>query len=263
MHDVSTEEFANIGVVMWLPEERRILTEISDRYSRLSNFFEDFNGPHYRNIVKALRSRMEHLTETQDLPTSLERICRLVLPDDPSSFQWSSTMGGAAEDPDGRLIELFTEIVDRHFGRVERNRRGELDISRTVWSRLRTTLSREIREGRLIRDVPIQGRHFDHTFKWAWQNGTQQFLEPISFDYSQGSEVEDKAYAWSARLADLRREMDFRMTGVVAPPREPRLVEKYQEALSILQESPTVRAIIPEQSFEEFVPQIQSDLRAT
>ena len=39
VHNVSTEEFVNIGVVMWLPEERRLLHSISEKYSRLSCFF--------------------------------------------------------------------------------------------------------------------------------------------------------------------------------------------------------------------------------
>lgn len=84
--------------------------------------------------------------------------------------------------------------------------------------------------------------------------------EPISFDYTKGGELVEKAYAWSGRLSDLGRRLDFRMTGVVAPPQDESLLEKYDEAISILRESPKVRNIIPEDEFDRFVPEIERDL---
>src|SRR5205807_5394903 len=108
-----------------------------------------------------------------------------------------------------------------------------------------------------------KGVHFGYTFRLGWQNRTSQFLEPISFDYTKGAELVDKAYTWSGRLQDLSQKAEFRMTGVVAPPRNRELLKRYDEALKILRESPCVRNIIPEHEFDKFVPEIERDLAAT
>jgi hypothetical protein len=50
------------------------------------------------------------------------------------------------------------------------------------------------------------------------------------------------------------------MTGVVAPPQEQALLGHYEEALKILRESPLIREIVPEDQFENFMPQIEHDL---
>jgi hypothetical protein len=84
--------------------------------------------------------------------------------------------------------------------------------------------------------------------------------EPISFNYTKGAELVEKAYAQSGRLPDLGRSLDFRMTGVVAPPQDETLLEKYNEALAILRESPKVRSFVPENEFDRFVPEIERDL---
>jgi NADPH-dependent curcumin reductase CurA len=112
----------------------------------------------------------------------------------------------------------------------------------------------------LEKDVPLEGEHFGYKFKLGWQNGTKQFLEPISFDYKNGADVVEKAYTWSGRLNDLGKRNEFRMTGVVAPPQDESLLKHYAEAIMILRESPKVRGIIAIDEFDKFMPEIEKDL---
>jgi hypothetical protein len=169
-------------------------------------------------------------------------------------------MSGITDDPANRIHAIFENIVDRHYEKQERTRRSDGDIYRSIHRRLFTRLRTLNLQKELHEDVKVEGEHFDHTFKLGWQNGTKQFLEPISFDYTQGHELVEKAYVWSGRLNDLGQHQDFRMTGVVAPPQEQALLGHYEEALKILRESPLIREIVPEDQFENFMPQIEHDL---
>jgi hypothetical protein len=257
VHNASTEEFVNIGILMWLPEQGRLLHDISEKYTRLSNFFEGFDGANYRNMIRHLKAKLRGAEEqTYDRIQSVDQLVDAIFPRDPSCFQWSSAMGGVTPDPEQRLRKIFDRIVDRHVGRHERTRRDEKDIYQNLIARLQ---QRHLVD-RLERDVPVKGEHFDYTFKLGWQNGKPQYLEPISFDYTKGGELIEKAYAWSGRLSDLSKGRDFSLTSVVAPPQQENLRRHYQEALKILKESPTVRKVIEENEIEKFMPEIEHDL---
>lgn len=257
VQNVSTEEFVNIGILMWLPEERRFLHQISEKYSRLSSFFADFDGNGYRKMVRHLNSKLRAMgTQSLEQVRTIDELADAVFPRDPSCFQWSSAMAGVATNPEQRLDKIYRSIIERHFNKQERVRRDETHIYQDLVRRLQ---NRSLAE-RLQQNVSVEGQHFNYTFKLGWQNGTPQFLEPISFDYTKGAELVDKAYSWSGRLSDLGKGLNFKMTGIVAPPQDPNLLEKYEEALEILRESPAVRSIVPESEFDSFVPEIERDL---
>ena len=122
VHNVSTEEFANIGILMWLPEERRMLHHVSERYARISAFFDGFDGPRYRNMVRHLRAKLRdvekmHLARIE----SVDNLINTYLPREDSCFQWSSMMTGLATDPEERLLRLFDKIVSRHSSKQDRD----------------------------------------------------------------------------------------------------------------------------------------------
>lgn len=265
VHNLSTEEFVNIGILLWEPRERRVFYLLSERYSRLSNFFEGFNSNGYRSMLRQLKSNMRAVQRNERLlreARSVQDLAETVVSKGPSCFQWSEQMGGVAEDLSIRVRAIFANIVDRHYEKRERSRRTEHEIYRDMHKRLVQTLRKLDLLKKLESDIVIQGQHFGHKFRIGWQNGTQQFLEPISFDYSQGMDLVEKAYVWSGRLQDLSKQTKFKMTGVVAPPANEQLKKYYDEALKILEESPSIRTIVEEDKFESFLPEIKQDLLA-
>ena len=51
------------------------------------------------------------------------------------------------------------------------------------------------------------------------------------------------------------------MTGIVAPPPYEKLLPAYRRALALLETTPAVRKLVPEEGLETFVPEIERDLR--
>ena len=67
VHDVSTEEFVNIGVVMWIPEHSTLMFRVNDQSRRLSGFFNNFDGKSYRRLIHNLQGSFDKVA--LDLPT--------------------------------------------------------------------------------------------------------------------------------------------------------------------------------------------------
>jgi hypothetical protein len=263
IHDASSEEFANVGVLMWLPEERRLLFRMHERYARLSAFFGNFDGVGYRQMSKALVRRVRGLQRELEQGTLLVEaaagigaIMTRLVPEDSTCFGWSKAMGGIADDAELRLEQLLSEFVTSRDATAPRERRDEAQI----FDRIDETLSRRGLAGRLSYGFEIYGQDYSYRFRTAWVNGQRQVLEPISFDYLNATEVVEKANTWSGRLLNLSRGAQFQMTGVVAKPTRRELVEAYDQAVAILRQAPSVRAVVPEEELEQFVGEIEQDL---
>lgn len=126
-HNWSAGELVNIGIVMWIPADRRLLHMVNQRYGRLSSFYPGFDGAGYRQMVRRLVQRLTEVSTelvdpqlllgespSVDLLTILQR----TLPEDASCLQWGHIMGGIAKDPVDRLEQLRREFVERHESRA-------------------------------------------------------------------------------------------------------------------------------------------------
>lgn len=268
-HSPTAGELVNIGVVMWLPSEHRLLHFVRGHYRRLSHFLQNFEGLSYRPMIRHLMSRLgeasREVAEAQedlvrgrahDLATILKRL----VSDPDSCFQWSAIMAGMAKDqPEARLRQLVYEFVLRHEEAIDSVGRNE----KQMWHTMEQTLKRRrlVMPGKLESGVKIVGgQEYSWTFRTGWHNETQQVLEPITFDYLKPSQVTEKATTWIGRLVSLSPEL-FQMTAVVARPQKTENRTAYERAVARLRRMPNVRAIIEEEEFDAFVAKIEEDLQ--
>src|SRR5713101_4382675 len=95
VHDVVTGEFANIGVVLYAPEQRFLEARFATSYERLNAIFLKIDHLHFRALMRYMANRFEELgAEDRDClnirpVNSLSEIVKQVLPPDDSSLQWS------------------------------------------------------------------------------------------------------------------------------------------------------------------------------
>lgn len=61
IHDPITEEFLNIGVVVYSRESRYLQTKISKRYGRVSQTFGGIHRTNYNRITSAIMRRTAQL----------------------------------------------------------------------------------------------------------------------------------------------------------------------------------------------------------
>ncbi len=277
VHSVATQEFVNVGVILWVPTEQRLFFRVSERYARLSSFFSGFDGPSYRQTVRALARSVQQMAEEIngqghgrliDGPQNAEgrppdgendifaMLLKTILPTDASIFQLSPIRGGLADEPARRLDQLAEEFVERFEMLGPRERKDEAEIV----TKIETTLRFRGLLPRLETGVEMTGPEYSYRFKFGWMNGARQVMEPISFDYIHASDVIEKANNWSGKLLNLSNGQQFSMTGVVSAPSRRDLVPAFERAVRILQAAPNVRRVVQEDQFDEFANDIERDL---
>lgn len=126
VHDPVTEEFLNIGVVVYAPEAYYLKALINHNYSRLSNAFQKVNGAFYRRLTQSLENRLNLMNHQlsqgqlfEQAPTNLELLLAPILPSDDSSLRFGGIGGGLSTDLDGALTALYQRMVTYHTEKTE------------------------------------------------------------------------------------------------------------------------------------------------
>ena len=120
VHDVVTGEFANIGIVLYAPEQRYLGARFSLSCERLQAMLNRIDEAHHLDVLKHLQSSFAKLAaklqtaQTMFPSGSLFEGVRQVLPADDSSLQWSEMSGGFTDDPEKTLGHLYDRLVERY-----------------------------------------------------------------------------------------------------------------------------------------------------
>jgi len=193
-----TGEFANIGVVLYSPEQRFLEARFAVSYERLNAIFLKIDHLHYRALMRYMANRFEEIAA--DLRdglhirplTALSEIVRQVLPPDDSSLQWSEQGGGFTEDPSKTLDELYKRVVERYVAGVEQVSRSDEEVAKPFKARLGRTVEK-------LAAKTIETKDYQYDFRFAWKNQIWHLYEPVSFDLVDPGSIREKANnGWGA-----------------------------------------------------------------
>jgi Protein of unknown function (DUF3037) len=164
LHDVVTGEFANIGVVLYSPDQRFLEVRFTTSYERLNAIFLKIDHLHYRALMRYMANRFDEIAadirDGLNVPpvTALKEIVRQVLPPDDSSLQWSEPSGGFTEDAATTLEDLFKRLVERYIAGAEQVSRTDEEIasrSRRSWAEQRKNCRRRKLRRRIINMISV------------------------------------------------------------------------------------------------------------
>lgn len=110
VHDTTTEEFANVGVVVFVPSTGQAVAKMCTDLSRIERFFPGINQDHLLEILHHLQTKLSGTSTTKHLRAHLWEI----LPQDDSSLQWGTVGGGLADEVESFAANLFTRMVTRY-----------------------------------------------------------------------------------------------------------------------------------------------------
>ena len=142
VHDVVTGEFANIGVVLYAPDQRFLEARFTTSYERLNAIFLKIDQLHFRALMRYLTNRFEELgAEIRDdlhVPpvNALSEIVKKVLPPDDSSLQWSQQGGGITDDPARVLGDTYKRLVERFVAGATQVSRSDEEIAKPFKAKL-------------------------------------------------------------------------------------------------------------------------------
>ncbi len=255
VHDVTTGEFLNVGVVLYAPEARYASAMCRPTYGRLSRAFPGLDGDAFRSVMRYLQARIEEVGDRlsselplEGVPGSVMEIAHAALPTDDSSLQWSPPGSGLTENPSQTLEKLYERMVMRFEERNTQERRSDED----VWRKYKRNLE-EHNVLKYLETKKIAVQDDEVEFRHAWRNGIWHCLEPVSFDLSSGDSIRDKAHRWLGQLSSVKDAGDrFKVYLLLGEPQQESLRPAFEKAVSILGKLPVEKELIREESAGKF-----------
>jgi hypothetical protein len=205
VHDPVTEEFVNIGVVLFSPAARYMRAVCTSSYSRITRVFEKIDGDRFRQLSRYVQEQVCDAGRKQETAFSfgpeqrLEALLAKILPPDDSALQFSAAGVGLTEDLDGTLQELYRRHVERYTALGETMRRSDEEVWRVFKEPLdRASVTPRLKPRRIV------APDFEYEFKRSWKNERWHVCEPVSFDLVEPDSILDKANRWLGRATNLR-----------------------------------------------------------
>lgn len=249
VHDVTSGEFANVGVVLFAPNARFAGAQCRDTYGRISKMFPDMNRDGFKSLMRYIEARIDEAgarlageLPLENMPADAGVLARSVLPHDDSSLQWAPVGGGLCEDPARKLEDLFTRYVTRYDEKSALKCRTDDE----VWSRFKRALDEKHVTGHL-QTKKISVADDEVEFSRAYKNEQWHCIEALSLDLALAESIKDKAHRWLGQITSLQKADErFRVYFLVGAPQAPELRESYEKALTILGKVPVGHEIVPE-----------------
>jgi hypothetical protein len=268
---LTSDEAINVGVMAVAEDAAFAEFLFSERYHRLTSAFPGIDGHAYRAMIRALRARAHAVCI--ELGTTAQRRLKFpgtaaeartvfdaVLPPGSSAFRWSTRRFGVCDDLKDRVLEAFEEYVGQYEHPAARARIDD----EALWQQV--TAHKEVAQviGKLDTDVQIVSGRYEYRFRAGWMNGRRQVVEPISLDYIEPRDMVEEALRWRGRLEELNAGERFLMTAIITDPlgSSAAHLAKYRDAVSLLQDCPGMRDVLPVSLAAKLAELVEADLNA-
>ena len=237
VHDVTTGESLNVGVVLLAPKSRFLSARIQTNYGRLRKAFPNLDGDSHRDLMRYLQNSFDELQAKmeQELPFGTQPenaadVAARVLPRDDSSLQWSPVGSGLCSDPSAELTRLFARLVTANDAPSAATGRND----EAVWSTYREPLARE-KVIPHLRPHNVATENDEHVFEHAWQNHAWHCLEPFSLDLLDAENIKAKAHRLLGQMIGVRAAVsDCRLYLMVGEPQLEKCRRAAHRALNLL-----------------------------
>ena len=265
VHDITTGEFVNVGVVLYAREARYASALCRSTFGRLSKTFPGMDGDAFKSLMRFVQSRIEEIGDglKKELPlnghpASVTDVAHAVLPPDDSSLQWSPPGSGLSENLSQTLETLYDRLVTRYDERPQQERRSDDE----VWRKYRRSLeSRHVLQHLVPKKITVQDDEVE--FQHAWKNGVWHCLEPVSFDLSSADSIREKAHKWLGQLLSVRDAKEhFKVYLLLGEPQQQALRPAFDKAISILRRLPVESEVVREERAGEFSEQFAREIEA-
>jgi hypothetical protein len=263
IHDPVTQEFANVGVVVYSKYRRYLNAICTTNYRRIASMFGSIDGERFRQTTRQIQERLNSIGGdlSTELPfesgQSLDVMLARVLPNDDSGFQFSRPGTGIADDLSKTLKELFVRFVERYSSKQAAAPRDDDD----VWRVYRDPLDRRMVTQHLHPKL-IVAPNYDYEFQHSWKNERWHVYEPVSFDLLEATAILDKANRWLGRVSTLTDSREkFKIHILMGEPRDTALKSSFVKAQNILHKIPGQHELISENEAEQFAEELAAEIR--
>lgn len=261
VHDTTTGEFINSGLLLYSPNDRRLHARVRTTYGRLTRAFPDADGDAFKRAMAHIERAVHRISaDLSDLfpvsGASVIDFAHRVVPLDDGSLQWSPVGSGRSQDLARETDKLFERFVLRYEKGTSEARSDE-----DVWKSFSRALEKRSVLG-YLRDKEIASDADRMTFKHAWKNGVWHCLEPVSFDLVDGESIRQKALRWVGQMTTLSNADErFKLYMLIGEPKHVDVQPHYARALRILDKMPVDKVVFTEAQADELSAVISREIQ--
>jgi len=194
-----TEEFANVGIVMSAPTARYFDFQLSNKWRRLSGFFDKLDR---RVFAQGVAAFSEELARTRDMAgqTSAQSVFDDLVRPREALFRFSAVRAVMVESPQAKLNELFDHYVEHDFATPEYQ-------EKLIEKAVRGVLRREgLGERFQSAKLGVDGLQFKVPFAELDADGkVLRVIKPMHLAYDDPLRILDHGNQWLGRLRHLER----------------------------------------------------------
>lgn len=205
--DQVSEEFVNLGVVLFDLDNRVLSSRFVNKSSRISVVFPDASSRHLVSTLKHIKGAFHTIEErlsnelNLDKVGNIEEITGSVLPKDDSALVFSSVRHGRDVDLKAACADIFERIILRNMSDVDE---VELRRDREVWNKVYKTYFERYQVAQKLHLHTIKTRNDVLRFDRAWKNGQWNCFESVALDLTRPDSVKNKVYKWVGKLDELQ-----------------------------------------------------------
>ncbi len=255
----SLGEVLNVGVLLLFPEQRKAVFLHPERLGRIRKLYPKFSEKIIRSYFKGIVTRTEQLTKQPEIFADYEEHPRQLIDNellirDSSALQFGELRPSVLYTDDlsaisNQFYKLYLSFYDED-GHQVRHDEGYLlkEFQKRLRRRLQGLFLPEAFERPLT--VKPEGTNFAYQFAFAWQNGTQNLVKPVSFDLKLEQSITDKATLNVGQftvLSPYAVEHNARFDILVARPSDRNLYKPYDQAIQLLAGQPHVKVVEEDQ----------------
>lgn len=265
--DTRTDEFLNVGVVLFCPARQYAGARFLSSWSRISQAFPSADPVHLRRLKRLFEKACDRWSASAQQPElfatieNLNQLLGSVLAFDDATVAFSKPLSGITANPETTLEELFRLYVDK--GDEEEVSEGRGDDM--IWREFVRIAPPELVHS-LTRHI-LRSSHYEQVFERSWKNGAWNAAQALSFDMQDPQKIRDKALLWASRIRELRpAENDTTvhfLVGVPADTRPKDVRKAARDAVEIMNDTigRDDARIVPEAKVADLVKKIEEDLR--
>ncbi|HEX8429303.1 DUF3037 domain-containing protein [Hymenobacter sp.] len=255
VHSPFLGEEVNVGILLCFPKQGRLEFRYPVRFKRLRHLYQSFSERQLLSYLTSFGKRVARAntelagTLTPEHYTSF--ITRELVPTDATVLRFGNLTKAVAH-PDDDPQQVADEYYELYFAETQpAPRAGQHKRDSFLISNFRRNLeAHDAGVFQLLRrNVEVQAAATAIRFDYAWQNGTENFIKPVSFDLADADEINRKAvytHGWLHLLAPVATAENYRFDLLLAQPTDRKLFTAFDQAVNILDTTPAPKQIITE-----------------
>ena len=271
VHSPFLGEEVNVGILLCFPEQGRLEFRFPARFKRLRYLYQSFSERQLLTYVSSFGKRVARANTELTSALSAEQytafITRELVPADATVLRFgplTKAVAHADDDPQ----QVADQYYELYFAETQpAPRAGQHKRDSFLISNFRRNLeAHDAGVFQLLRrNVEVQAAATAIRFDYAWQNGTKNFIKPVSLDLADADEINHKAvytHGWLNLLAPVATAENYRFDLLLALPSDRKLLPAFDKAVEILNATAAPKQLITEgRRLEEYADDAARYLR--